>query len=74
MIAKLVSGGQTGVDRAGLDAALELGIPVGGWRHKGRKAEDGRIPDRYPLTETPGAITRPGRVGRPRLRLHAGAD
>ena len=55
MIAKLVSGGQTGVDRAGLDAALELGIPVGGWRHKGRKAEDGRIPDRYPLTETPGA-------------------
>jgi hypothetical protein len=53
MIAKLVSGGQTGVDRAALDAALERGVPCGGWRPKGRKAEDGRIPDRYPLKETP---------------------
>ncbi len=51
---KVVSGGQTGVDRAALDAALGLGLPCGGWRPQGRRAEDGRIPDRYPLTETPG--------------------
>jgi hypothetical protein len=53
MLAKLVSGGQTGVDRAALDVALELGIPCGGWCPRGRTAEDGTIPDRYPLTETP---------------------
>src|SRR5262249_12024578 len=52
MIARLVSGGQSGVDRAALDIALELGIPCGGWCPKGRKAEDGAIPERYPLTET----------------------
>jgi hypothetical protein len=55
MIARLVSGGQSGVDRAALDAALELGLPCGGWCPKGRKAEDGPIADRYPLTETPSA-------------------
>jgi len=44
-IAKIVSGGQTGVDRAALDAAIALGIPVGGWCPKGRRAEDGTIPD-----------------------------
>src|SRR3954447_23558628 len=53
MPAKLISGGQTGVDRAALDVALALGIPCGGWCPKGRKAEDGPIPERYPLTETP---------------------
>lgn len=47
------SGGQTGVDRAALDVALELGIPCGGWCPKGRTAEDGRIARRYPLRETP---------------------
>lgn len=52
-IEKIVSGGQTGVDRAALDVAQEQGIPVGGWCPKGRRAEDGRIPDRYPLKETP---------------------
>ncbi|OOZ35969.1 putative molybdenum carrier protein [Solemya velesiana gill symbiont] len=51
-VEKVVSGGQTGVDRAGLDAALELGIPCGGWCPKGRRAVDGVIPDKYPLTET----------------------
>jgi len=50
---KIVSGGQAGVDRAALDAALALGVPCGGWCPKGRKAEDGPIPARYPLTETP---------------------
>ena len=51
MLKKVVSGGQTGVDRAGLDAAMDAGIPVGGYCPKGRKAEDGTIPDHYPLTE-----------------------
>jgi hypothetical protein len=49
---KIVSGGQTGVDRAALDVALELGIPCGGWCPKDRLAEDGTIPERYPLRET----------------------
>jgi hypothetical protein len=52
-VARLVSGGQTGVDRAALDAALAAGISVGGWCPRGRLAEDGVISDRYPLTETP---------------------
>ena len=52
MLLKIVSGGQTGVDRAALDVALELGLPCGGWCPKGRRAEDGAIPERYPLQET----------------------
>jgi hypothetical protein len=55
MIAKLVSGGQTGVDRAGLDAAMALGIDSGGWCPQGRRAEDVTIPARYRLQETPSA-------------------
>lgn len=51
-IEKIISGGQTGVDRAALDAALELGVSCGGWCPKGRKAEDGPIHHRYPLRET----------------------
>src|SRR5438445_1429872 len=53
MFEKVISGGQTGVDRAALDVALELGVPAGGWCPKGRKAEDGSLAPRYPLTETP---------------------
>ena len=52
---KIVSGGQTGVDRAALDVALELGIECGGWCPAGRWAEDGAIDARYPLRETPSA-------------------
>lgn len=49
----MISGAQTGVDRAALDAALEVGVPCGGWVPKGRLDECGRIPDRYPdLRET----------------------
>jgi hypothetical protein len=54
-IEKVISGGQTGVDRAALDVALELGIPCGGWCPKGRKAEDGPINSHYPLQETASA-------------------
>ena len=50
---KIISGGQTGVDRGALDAATEAGLAVGGWCPKGRRAEDGPIPDRYRLRETP---------------------
>ena len=49
----MVSGGQTGADRAALDWALYRGIECGGWCPKGRKAEDGPIAKRYPLIETP---------------------
>ena len=49
---RVISGGQTGVDRAALDAAMERGIPVGGWCPKGRRACDGIIPNYYPLQET----------------------
>ncbi len=51
VLEKIVSGGQTGVDRAALDAALAAGFPCGGWAPKGRMAEDGAIPGRYPLDE-----------------------
>ncbi len=52
---KIVSGGQTGVDRGALDAALELGFSFGGWCPADRMAEDGRIDDRYPVVELAGA-------------------
>jgi Circularly permutated YpsA SLOG family len=53
MLSKIVSGGQTGADRAALDWAIERGVPHGGWCPKGRKAEDGVIDRRYDLVETP---------------------
>jgi hypothetical protein len=58
MLEKIVSGGQTGVDRAALDVALQLGIPCGGWCPEGRRAEDGGIPSRYPLQETASSVYR----------------
>ncbi len=52
---KIISGGQTGVDRAVLDASLQTGTGCGGWCPKGRLAEDGTIPPLYPLLELKGA-------------------
>jgi hypothetical protein len=49
----IISGGQTGADRAALDFALECGLPHGGWCPRGRLAEGGPIPARYELRETP---------------------
>ncbi len=53
MLTRIISGGQTGVDQAALRAAASLGIAMGGWCPPGRVAEDGLIPDRFPLIETP---------------------
>jgi hypothetical protein len=53
MIKKIISGGQTGADRAALDTAIKLGIPHGGWIPKGRITEEGPLPDKYELQEMP---------------------
>lgn len=53
MLKKIVSGGQTGVDRAALEWALAAGTECGGWCPAGRIAEDGPIEQRFPLRETP---------------------
>ncbi len=52
---RIISGGQTGVDQAALDVALELGIPCGGWCPRDRWSEAGPIDERFPLTESPSA-------------------
>lgn len=67
---KVVSGGQTGADRGGLDAAIDLGLEHGGWCPLGRRAEDGAVPARYLLVET---RTReyPERTGRNVVDSHA---
>jgi hypothetical protein len=52
VVVRIVSGGQTGADRGGLDAAAALGIEHGGWCPAGRRAEDGTIPGLYTLAET----------------------
>jgi hypothetical protein len=53
MLQKILSGGQTGADRAALDFALRRGIPHGGWCPRGRLAEDGLIAACYRSSETP---------------------
>ena len=52
---KIISGGQTGADRAALDVAIELGVPHGGWIPKGRLTEEGSLPAKYQLKEMPTA-------------------
>ncbi len=49
----IISGGQTGADRAALDFAIKQGIPHGGWCPKGRLALDGPLDAQYKLKETP---------------------
>ncbi len=53
IIEKIISGGQTGADRAALDFAIENKIPHGGWVPRGRRSEDGKIPEKYGLKEAP---------------------
>jgi len=53
MIRKIVSGGQTGADQGALDAAIRLGIPHGGWIPRGKKTENGVLPEKYTLREMP---------------------
>lgn len=50
-LVKIISGGQTGADRAALDAAIQVGIPHGGWLPRGRKTEDGPLSSNYALLE-----------------------
>ena len=54
-LTRVISGGQTGVDRAALDAARVAGLAIGGWCPAGRRAEDGPLDPAYPLSETPEA-------------------
>jgi len=51
MITKIISGGQTGADRAALDVAIKYGIPHGGWIQKGRKTQSGVLQPKYQLKE-----------------------
>jgi len=51
MVNKIISGGQTGADRAALDVAIKSGISHGGWIPKGRLTENGRLDDKYHLEE-----------------------
>jgi len=53
MLSKIISGGQTGADRAALDVAIQFDISHGGWIPKGRKTEDGTLPEKYQLQEMP---------------------
>ena len=52
VLSKIVSGGQTGVDQAALEAAIAMGVEHGGWCPAGRRSERGRIPDGFQLRET----------------------
>ena len=67
----IVSGGQTGADRAALDFAIAHGIAHGGWCPRGRLAEDGPIPPRYELKESPSRkYAQRNRMERSRQRCH----
>jgi hypothetical protein len=62
MVEKIISGGQTGVDRGGLDWAMESGVAWGGFVPKGRRAEDGRIPSKYESLVEMGSVSYPPRT------------
>lgn len=62
MLKKIISGAQTGADRAALDFAIEVGIPYGGWIPKGRKAEDEKIPEKYDQLQEMTTSTYPPRT------------
>jgi arabinogalactan endo-1,4-beta-galactosidase len=68
-ILKIVSGGQTGADRVGLDWAIKNGIPHGGWCPKGRRAEDGSIECRHQLQQNPRLKSLTSPTDRQRLRI-----
>jgi len=70
LLQRIVSGGQTGADRAALDWAIERGIPHGGWCPQGRRAEDGPIDGRYQLKEPRGAEAQTTRATRPAFQRH----
>lgn len=55
MLKQIISGAQTGADRAALDAAIAFGLPHGGYCPQGRLAENGVIPAHYQLTEIEGS-------------------
>ena len=61
-ISRMVSGGQTGADRGGLDAAIWCSLPCGGWVPKGRKAEDGHIPSTYGCLKETASASYPART------------
>ena len=52
MIKKIISGGQPGVERAALDAAIKLNIPHSGWTYKTRRTDEGILPDKYSVKES----------------------
>ncbi len=54
MIKKIISGGQPGVERAALDAAIKLNIPHKGWTYKTRRTDEGILPDKYRVKESEG--------------------
>jgi hypothetical protein len=51
MLKKIISGGHPGAEKAALDVALKLDIPHSGWAYKGRKTEEGLLPEKYKLKE-----------------------
>ena len=61
-ISKIVSGGQTGADRGGIDAAIRCHLPYGGWVPKGRRAEDGIVPATYEDFRETGSAAYPART------------
>ena len=71
MIEEIISGGQTGADRGGLDAAIKLGVPHGGYCPAGRLAEDGVIPERYQLAEMAATTRRDTYPARTRANVQA---